>query len=156
MRINKDDYYLKIAEACSMRSTCLRVKYGSVIVKNDRIVSTGYNGSPSGSPNCDDVGECYRIKHDIPHFTRYETCKSVHSEMNAVISASRSDMLGSTLYLTGIDNNNLYVEADCCPMCKRVVINAGIKRVVFRTKVGGTRSIDVSKWVTECSFDSTE
>lgn len=157
MRISKDEYYLGIAEAVSRRSTCLRIHYGSVMVKHDRIISTGYNGSPTGAPNCDEIGECYRVKNNIPHFTRYETCESVHSEMNAIINASRPDMIDSTLYLVGKDAlSDTFVEADCCPMCRRAIINAGIKQVVFRTKDGGMRKIDVSGWKTECGFSNKE
>ena len=157
MRISKDEYYLGIAEAVSRRSTCLRIHYGSVMVKHDRIISTGYNGSPTGAPNCDEIGECYRVKNNIPHFTRYETCESVHSEMNAIINASRPDMIDSTLYLVGKDAlSETFVEADCCPMCRRAIINAGIKQVVFRTKDGGMRKIDVSGWKTECGFSNKE
>lgn len=157
MRISKDEYYLGIAEAVSRRSTCLRIHYGSVMVKHDRIISTGYNGSPTGAPNCDEIGECYRVKNNIPHFTRYETCESVHSEMNAIINASRPDMIDSTLYLVGKDvSSETFVEADCCPMCRRAIINAGIKQVVFRTKDGGMRKIDVSSWKNECGFSNKE
>lgn len=154
-RPSKDEYYLGIAEAVSARSTCLRIHYGSIICNNDRIVSSGYNGAPMGAPNCDEVGECYRVKNNIPHFTRYETCQSVHSEMNAIINASRTDMLGSTLYLVGKDvSSGSYVEGDCCPMCRRAVINAGISQVVFRTKDGGIRKVNVSDWTNDCMFNN--
>ena len=154
-RPSKDEYYLGIAEAVSARSTCLRIHYGSIICNNDRIVSSGYNGAPMGAPNCDEVGECYRVKNNIPHFTRYETCQSVHSEMNAIINASRTDMLGGTLYLVGKDvSSGSYVEGDCCPMCRRAVINAGISRVVFRTKDGGIRKVNVSDWTNDCMFNN--
>lgn len=154
-RPSKDEYYLGIADAVSARSTCLRIHYGSIICNNDRIVSSGYNGAPMGAPNCDEVGECYRVKNNIPHFTRYETCQSVHSEMNAIINASRTDMLGSTLYLVGKDvSSGSYVEGDCCPMCRRAVINAGISQVVFRTKDGGIRKVNVSDWTNDCMFNN--
>ena len=108
-----------------------------------------------GAPNCDEVGECYRVKNNIPHFTRYETCQSVHSEMNAIINASRTDMLGGTLYLVGKDaSSGSYVEGDCCPMCRRAVINAGISQVVFRTKDGGIRKVNVSDWTNDCMFNN--
>lgn len=152
-RPSKIEYYLKMAETVSTRSTCLRIRYGSVIVKNDRIISTGYNGSPKGRPNCCDIGECYRKKHNIPHMTRYETCASVHSEMNAIISGTFHEMNDSTLYLCGIDvDSNKYVEADCCMMCKRAIINAGIKNVIFRTATGGYREIDVSDWNNDSNY----
>ena len=154
-RPSKDEYYLGIAEAVSARSTCLRIHYGSIICNNDRIVSSGYNGAPMDAPNCDEVGECYRVKNNIPHFTRYETCQSVHSEMNAIINASRTDMIGGTLYLIGKDvSSGSYVEGDCCPMCRRAVINAGISQVVFRTKDGGIRKVNVSDWTNDCMFNN--
>lgn len=153
-RPSKVEYYLGIAEACSRRSTCLRIRYGSVIVKNDRIVSTGYNGSPKGTPNCCDIGECPRKTQNIPHGTRYETCASCHSEMNAIITGTYSDMIGATLYLSGVDiDSGEFVDADCCMMCKRAVINAGIETVIFRTKNGGVREAKVSEWVNDDSVD---
>ena len=146
-RPSKTEYYLGIAEAVSKRSTCLRIRYGSVIVKNDRIISTGYNGAPKDRPNCCDLGECYRKKHNIQHMTRYETCSSVHSEMNAIIAGTFHEMNGATLYLCGIDvDNDEYVEADCCMMCRRAIINAGIINVVFRTANGGIKKIKTSEW----------
>ena len=146
-RPSKDEYYLNIAKSVSERSTCLRIRYGSVIVKNDRIISTGYNGAPKGRTNCCDIGECYRKKHNIQHMTRYETCLSVHSEMNAIIAGAFHEMNESTLYLCGIDvDTNKYVEADCCMMCKRAIINAGITDVVFRTSNGDIKKVKTSEW----------
>lgn len=146
-RPSKIEYYLNIAETVSSRSTCLRIKYGSVIVKNDRVISTGYNGSPKGRLNCCDIGECYRKKHNIQHMTRYETCASVHSEMNAIISGSLHEMNGATLYLCGTDvDSGKYVDADCCMMCKRAIINAGITHVVFRNSNGKFHKICTSEW----------
>ena len=103
MRVDKINYYLDIAEAALERSTCLRRKYGAVIVKNDEIISTGYNGAPRGRKNCMDLGYCVREKLNIPRGERYELCRSVHAEQNAIISASRKDMIDSTLYMVGID-----------------------------------------------------
>ena len=152
-RPSKDEYYLNIAKSVSERSTCLRIRYGSVIVKNDRIISTGYNGAPKGRPNCCDIGECYRKKHNIQHMTRYETCASVHSEMNAIIAGAFHEMNESTLYLCGIDaDTNKYVEADCCMMCKRAIINAGISDVVFRTANGGIKKVKTSEWNNEINY----
>ena len=137
-RKSKDEYYLNIAEAVLERSTCLRRKYGAVIVKDDEIISTGYNGSPRGDVNCCDVGSCFRQHENIPHGERYEACKSLHAEMNAIISASRRDMIGSTLYLAGIEADGSPVDDIApCSICQRLIINAGIQFVVTR-KVDGS------------------
>ena len=146
-RISKPEYYLKIAEAVSLRGTCLRRKFGSIIVKDDRIVSTGYVGAPRGRINCCDRGTCYRMEHNVPSGQRYELCRSCHSEMNAVIQASPEEMKDATLYLVGIENDGSYTNADCCSMCKRVIINAGISTVVARQADGGFKTILVSDWV---------
>ena len=129
MRIDKNDYYLNIAFAVAQRSTCIRRQYGAVIVNHDEIVSTGYNGSERGEENCCDVGKCWRQEHDIPHGEQYEKCVAVHAEQNAVISASRKDMLGATLYLVGIENGEL-IEAEPCEICRRMITNAGIANIV--------------------------
>lgn len=129
-RPNKDEYYLDIAASVAKRSTCLRRRYGAVIVNNDEIIATGYNGSPRGEKNCCDTGECWREAHHIPHGEQYEKCVSVHAEMNAIISAARKDMVGSTLYLMGFDDNNPIFHAVPCTICRRLIKNAGIKRVV--------------------------
>lgn len=129
-RPNKDEYYLDIAASVAKRSTCLRRRYGAVIVNNDEIIATGYNGSPRGEKNCCDTGECWREAHHIPHGEQYEKCVSVHAEMNAIISAARKDMVGGTLYLMGFDDSNPIFHAVPCTICKRLIKNAGIKRVV--------------------------
>lgn len=146
-RISKDEHYLTIAEAMSLRGTCIRRRFGAIIVKNDEIISSGYVGAPRGRKNCIDLGYCWRESNNIPSGQMYEKCRSVHAEMNAIISARRADMIGSTMYLVGVENDGSYTEADCCSMCKRVIINAGIEKVVFRTKSGGIRTIDVQDWV---------
>ena len=136
-RPTKDEYYLSIAEAVLARSTCLRRKYGAVIVKDDEIISTGYNGAPRGMQNCCDVGYCYREEKHITHGERYEACCSVHAEMNAIISASRRDMIGSTLYLVGFEADGSPVEnITPCSICRRLIYNAGIAAIVMRG-VGG-------------------
>lgn len=134
MRISKDKYYIGIALAVAKRSTCLRRQYGAVIVKNDEIVSTGYNGAPRGEQNCCEVGSCWRESNNIPHGERYEMCKSVHAEQNAIISASRKDMIGSTLYLAGIENGKV-IKAVPCDICRRMIVNSGIERVVTTSEV---------------------
>ena len=134
-RIGKDQYYLNIAKEVARRGTCLRRNYGAVIVKNDEIISTGYTGAPRGFDNCCDLGVCKREELKIPSGERYELCRSVHAEANAIISASRKDMIGSTLYLVGLDAKTGEIvsgtQADCCKMCIRMVINAGIEKVVI-------------------------
>jgi dCMP deaminase len=133
-RKSKENYYLDIAEAVLARGTCLRRNYGAVIVKNDVIVSTGYAGAPRGRQNCSDLGECTRQKHDVPRGERYELCRSVHAEANAIIAADRDLMLGATLYLSGHDHNGELVgDAYPCTMCQRLIINAGITRVICRS-----------------------
>ena len=133
-RIDKINYYLDIAKSVAARSTCLKRHYGAVIVNNDEIIATGYNGAPRGRENCCDIGSCLRIKMGIPSGQRYEICRSVHAEMNAIISASRKDMKGSTLYLVGIEPDGSYTKyAEPCSMCKRNIINAGINLVIAKT-----------------------
>ena len=149
IRTNKQNYYLDIADAVLERSTCLRRKYGAIIVRNDEIISTGYNGAPRGRRNCSDLGGCMREKLSIPSGERYELCRSVHAEANAIISASRRDMLGATLYLVGraARTNALLPDAMSCSMCKRTIINAGIEQVVIRTGPAQFRTIPVSEWI---------
>lgn len=148
-RVSKHNYYLDIAETVAERSTCLRKKYGAIIVKNDVIVSTGYNGAPRGRKNCTDLGVCMRDKLNIPRGERYEMCRSVHSEANAIISASREQMLGATLYMSCIDakTGELVCDTCSCMMCKRMVINAGISTVIIRTGKDTYNVIDVESWI---------
>lgn len=149
-RTDKKNYYLDIAETVLERGTCLRRNFGAIIVKNDQIVSTGYVGAPRGRKNCIDMGFCVREKNNIPRGERYELCRSVHAEANAIIHASRDAMIGSTLYLVGKDaKTGEYVEnASACSMCKRMIINAGIKTVVIRDSKEEFRTIDVEKeWI---------
>ena len=129
-RISKRDYYLSIAAEVSKRSTCLRRQYGAVIVKNDEIVSTGYNGAPRGEDNCCDIGTCWRERNNIPHGEQYEKCVAVHAEQNAIISASRREMLGATLYLAGFENGEPIWNAQPCVICRRLIKNAGIETVI--------------------------
>ncbi|MDP3446646.1 MAG: dCMP deaminase family protein [Eubacteriales bacterium] len=132
-RITKQAYYLSIAAEVAKRSTCLRRQYGAVIVKNDEIIATGYNGAPRGDENCCDVGSCWRDRHNIPHGEQYEKCVAVHAEANAIISASRNEMLGSTLYLFGYEGLDRPIDnPEPCIMCNRLIKNAGIEHVVNR------------------------
>ena len=151
IRREKINYYLDIAGTVCERSTCLRKTYGAVIVKNDTIISTGYNGAPRGRQNCSDLGWCLREKHNIPSGERYELCRSVHAEANAIIHAARNDMLGATLYLVGKEvGSGDYVKNTCsCSMCKRLIINAGIKNVVVRIDKLKFKTIDVSAWISD-------
>lgn len=148
-RISKHNYYLDIAQTVAERSTCLRRKFGAIIVKNDSIVSTGYNGAPRGRQNCSDLGYCYRDKLNIPRGTRYELCRSVHSEQNAIISAPRDQMLGATLYMVCVspEDGSVVPNTTCCIMCKRVVINSGISTVIIRDDKENYRVIDVNSWI---------
>ena len=130
-RVSKDLYYLGIAEQVAQRSTCLRRRYGAVIVNNDEIVSTGYNGAPRGEVNCIDCGYCEREANNIPKGERYERCRSVHGEMNAIISAARREMVGGTIYIVGIEaKDGSYANPAPCLICRRLIVNAGITRCV--------------------------
>ncbi|MDD6340350.1 MAG: deaminase [Butyrivibrio sp.] len=148
-RRDKNNYYLDIAETVAARGTCLRRLFGAVIVNNDEIISTGYVGAPRGRQNCSDLGYCVRAKLGIPRGERYELCRSVHAESNAIISAPRNSMIDATLYLVGLEvSDGSYVNnASCCSMCKRLVINAGIKNVVIRDDKQNFRIIDVEDWI---------
>ena len=150
-RISKENYYLDIAQTVLERATCLRRVYGAIIVKNDEIISTGYNGAPRGRANCVDMGYCSREAMRVPRGERYELCRSVHAEANAIISASRRDMAGGTLYLVGRDarTGELLGVATACAMCRRMVINAGLSRVVIRRTETEYDVVNVSDWVAE-------
>ena len=129
-RPSKVKYYLDIAAAVAARSTCIRRQYGAVIVKNDTIVSTGYNGTARGLVNCCDLNECYREAHNIPHGQQYEKCKAVHAEANAIINASREEMCGAILFLAGFENGERIKNPTPCEMCSRVITNSGIRKVI--------------------------
>ncbi len=148
-RVNKQSYYLDIAQTVAERSTCMRRKYGAIIVKNDEIVSTGYNGAPRGRHNCSEIGFCTRQSLNIPSGERYELCRSVHAEANAIISAPRHEMLGADIYLVGIDSTTgeALERSECCTMCKRMIINAGIVNVVARDKNGDIVITPVNSWI---------
>lgn len=150
-RIDKENYYLDIAETVLERGTCIRRNYGAIIVNNDQIVSTGYVGAPRGRKNCSDLGTCIREQMNVQRGTRYELCRSVHAEANAIIHAPREQMIGSTLYLVGKEfDSGKYVEnANSCAMCKRMIINAGIKRVVIRNTKDDFTAIYVEDWIVD-------
>jgi dCMP deaminase len=148
-RRDKTNYYLDLADVVSKRGTCLRRHYGAVIVKNDEVISTGYVGAPRGRKNCSDLGHCIRQTLDIPRGERYELCRSVHAEANAIISAEREKMIGSTLYLSGreVDTGEYVKNSNSCSMCKKMIINAGIERVVIRDTQDAYREILVRQWI---------
>ncbi len=148
-RVSKENYYLDIAQTVAERSTCLRKQYGAIIVKDDSIVATGYNGAPRGRKNCSDMGFCLRENLNIPRGERYELCRSVHAEANAIISASREEMLHATMYMACVDpQSKEVVSGTCsCAMCKRMLLNAGIERVVIRDNKEDFRTVTVSDWI---------
>ena len=151
-RIDKENYYLDIAETVLERSTCLRRCYGAIIVQNDEIISTGYNGAPRGRKNCADLNFCTRAHMNIPSGQRYELCRSVHAEANCIISAARKDTLGATLYMACRDpeTGELIPDSTSCSMCRRLIINAGIKRVIIRDTPTDYRVVDVqTEWIDE-------
>ncbi len=148
-RIDKENYYLDIAETVLERSTCMRNTLGALIVRNDEIVSTGYNGAPRGRSNCIDLGYCIRDRLNIPSGERYELCRSVHAEMNAIISAARNECIGGTLYLVGKKAKDGEYKKNLrpCPMCRRMIINAGISKVVIRRSKNTYDMLNVAEWV---------
>ncbi len=147
-RRDKHNYYLDIAQTVAERSTCLRRMYGAIIVKDDEIIATGYNGAPRRRRNCTDAG-CNR--HNIPHGERYELCRAVHAEANCIISAARAEMIDSIMYMAGIDSQSGEILEHCrnCDMCRRFIINAGIERVIIRRTNDDFEICDVSHWVND-------
>ena len=150
-RIEKENYYLDIAQTVLERSTCLRRCYGAIIVQNDEIVATGYHGAPRGRKNCSDLGYCMREKLQIPRGERYELCRSVHAEANAIISASGRECVGATIYLVGKEaaTGKILGDATSCSMCRRMIINAGIDRVVIRNTETEFSVVPVQSWIDE-------
>jgi len=148
-RCDKFTYYLDIAQTVAERSTCLRRRFGAIIVSNDEIIATGYNGAPRGRSNCSDVGGCLRERLGVPHGQRYELCRAVHAEANCIISAPRTDMLGATLYLAGMDavSGEICPDTEPCSMCKRLIINAGISSVIIRVAPQKYRVVAVKSWI---------
>ena len=149
VRRDKINYYLDLADVVSKRCTCLRRHYGAVIVKNDEVIATGYVGAPRGRKNCSDLGYCVRQKLGIPRGERYELCRSVHAEANAIISAEREKMIGSALYLSGreVETGDYVRNSSSCSMCKRLIINAGIETVYIRDDEENYRVVSVQDWV---------
>lgn len=149
MRRDKINYYLDIAEAVLERGTCLRRRFGAIIVKSDEIISTGYAGAPRGRKNCCDIGTCRRMELGVAPGERYELCRSVHAEANAIISASRNAMIGSALFLACRDSQTgqLVAGTSPCSMCKRLIINSGIEKVYVRDTKEDFREFNVSDWI---------
>ena len=148
-RTSKHNYYLDIAQTVSERSTCIRRRFGAIIVKNDVIIATGYNGAPRGRLNCSDIESCVREKMNVPRGERYELCRAVHAEANAIIAASREQMQGATMYMCCTDpwTKDVVGSICSCAMCKRLIINAGIKEVVAREDKENYTIYQVSDWV---------
>ena len=149
-RVDKINYYLDIAETILERGTCLRKNFGAIIVKNDEIIATGYTGAPRGRKNCIDLGYCTKKKifPNIRH-SGYDACRSVHAEQNAMLSASRKDMLNSDLYLVGVrkDTGNYEEGASPCQMCRKLIINSGISHVYIRINKSNYEIINVIDWI---------
>lgn len=149
-RPSKDQYYLDIARQVAQRGTCFRAKYGAIILKDDQIIATGYVGAPRGTKDCFERGYCLRDELKIPHGTKYEVCRSVHAEMNAIINAGRAgvSLLNGTLYLYS-ENGKTGEKVDSIPcyICKKMIINAGINRFVGSKKDGGFDIFYIKDWV---------
>ena len=142
-----DEYFINIAKAVAVRATCLRCKYGAVITKDNIIVSTGYNGAPAGMKDCLEAGKCTRKELQIPHGERYELCHSVHAEANAVIRAAVHELEGATIYISGADDSADECHSEPCMMCKRIILNARIARVVYSDGNGSVHVINPKKWL---------
>jgi dCMP deaminase len=142
-----DEYFINIASAVSLRATCMRRRYGAVITKHNSIVSTGYNGAPRAMEDCLEAGKCTRKELEIPHGERYELCHSVHAEANAIIRASAEELEGATIYITGTDGNSAECQSEPCMMCKRMILNSKIARVVYSDGSGGMHEEDPMKWL---------
>jgi dCMP deaminase len=147
LRPDWNEYFINIAKAVGTRATCLRRKYGTVITKDNIIVSTGYNGAPAGMKDCLQVGQCTRQELQIPHGERYELCHSVHAEANAIIRASADELKGATIYIAGVDDTDTECASEPCMMCKRLILNARVAQVVYSNGRNGIVVIDPKKWL---------
>lgn len=153
-RISKEDMYLNCAENFAYRSTCLKRKYGAVLVKDDAVISTGYNGSPRGYENCCDIGDCPRIRRKMHQGEGYGMCRAIHAEANALLNCSREQTIGADLYLASVNPmDNSVHRAKPCPICARTIIQAGVRNVILRIGEGENnyKVIPASKleWYTE-------
>lgn len=142
--VMRDLYYLHIAQDVLSRSTCLRRNYGAVIVKDDRIVSCGYNGAPVGETNCSDLNYCARQAMGVPSGQRYELCVACHAEENSIINASKEEMKGATIYIAGVNIDGTPANPQPCLMCRKMIKNSGIVRVVGLVD-GGPVNLDITE-----------
>lgn len=142
-----DNYFITIAQAVSRRATCLRRTYGAVITNNNIIISTGYNGSPCGSVNCCDSGYCQRDALSVPKGERYELCEAVHAEQNAVINGDPAKMAGGTIYVAGYNADGTLASGEPCLICRRMIANARIERVVYLDKTGEMISVGAQELI---------
>lgn len=142
-----DEYFIGIAKSVALRATCFRRKYGAVITKDNIIVSTGYNGAPRGMVDCIEVGKCTRKENRVPHGERYELCHSVHAEANAIIRASMDEMEGASIYISGVEAGAGECDSEPCMMCKRMILNANIGKVVYSDGKGGFKALSPAKWL---------
>jgi len=150
-RLSKDKYYLNIAKEIAQRSTCLRTHIGAVIVRDSQIIATGYNGAPRKTKSCLERKECLRNKLNIPHGQRYEICRSVHAEQNAIINAARAgvSLLNGDMYIWGEDNEYNLMNAFPCFICKKMIINANLKRIICSLKNGKIKIFKLSRWIND-------
>ncbi len=147
IRPNWDEYFIDIAKAVATRATCIRRRYGAVVTKENIIVSTGYNGAAAGVTDCLEVGKCTRMELQIPHGQRYELCHSVHAEANAIIRASAAELKGATIYVSGVDGDGKECDSAPCMMCKRMILNARISRVVYSDGKSTYHVTDPTDWL---------
>jgi dCMP deaminase len=143
MRPDWDNYFIEIAKVVSSRSTCLRRKYGAVVVKDRVIISTGYNGSPRGMKNCVDINKCPRQEQNIPSGERYELCEAVHAEQNAIINGPPERMKGATIYIAGFEEDKSFAAGSPCKLCDRMIRNSQITEVVYLEKDGSLKKMDI-------------
>jgi len=152
-RISKLEYYMNITKEVSRRATCFRARHGAIIVKDDQIISTGYNGAPRKTKDCFERGNCLRTEMGIPSGQRYEMCRSVHAEQNAIINSARAgvSLLGGVIYLYSekFDKENAYVPMDAYPcfICKKMIINAGLDEMVLSRADGSIKVYKIEEWV---------
>ncbi|MFV1977549.1 MAG: cytidine/deoxycytidylate deaminase family protein [Candidatus Scalindua sp.] len=143
MRPDWDDYFIEIAKVVSSRSTCLRRKYGAVIVNDRVIISTGYNGSPRGMENCIDTQKCTRQELNVPSGERYELCEAVHAEQNSIINAPPERMKGATIYIAGFEEDKNFADGKPCKLCNRIIRNAQITEVIYLKNDGNLAKLNI-------------
>jgi dCMP deaminase len=151
MRPSKEEYYLNIAKQIAQRSTCFRLRAGAVILSDDQIISTGYIGAPRGTKDCLARGECLRDKLEIPHGQKYEICRSVHAEQNAIINAARAgvSLLNGDMYFYAENGQGAKVDSFPCYICKKMIINAGLNSITCSLQGGGLKTFYIKDWVNE-------